>query len=127
VAVSDLDGAGRFYREVLGCTLVKEERDAAAKAHSLYFAVGDVLMELATPTSQDSDMARHMEVHGPIVYAFAFKVKDLASVAKHCKAHGLGPKKLNAHTLELGPEQAHGGVFRFTDAVIPGHPTLGKK
>lgn len=127
VAVEDLDGAGRFYREVLGCKLVKEERNADLGCHSLFFEAGDVLMEVAAPTNPGTDMAKHLEVHGPIVYSFAFKVRDLNSVAKHCRAFGFDAIKRGAHMLEVGPEQAQGGVFRFTDAVLPGHPTFDRR
>ena len=124
VAVAELDNAARFYQDMLGCKLVHEERNQAQKTHSMFFSVGDTLMELATPESGDSDLAKHMEAHGPILYSFNFKVKDLASAVEHIKHHRMEPRHKGSDTVELGPEDAHGGVFGFTERVIPGHPKV---
>ncbi|MEE9284569.1 MAG: VOC family protein, partial [Dehalococcoidia bacterium] len=101
-----------------------EEESTPQGAHSLFFHVGDTLVELARPTTGDSDIARHMDVHGPIVYSFTFKVKDLGKARQHARKHGLTVLERGAHTFELDPAQAFGGVFGFTDRTLPGHPTL---
>ncbi len=124
VAVADLDGAAGFYRDVLGCPMVHEEMNESQGTRSLFFAVADILVELASPVSEDSPIGRHMEVHGPIVYSFTFKVKDVARAAEHTRSKGLTVHRRGDHTIELDPAQAQGGVFGFTDRVLPGHPTF---
>ena len=124
VAVRDLDEAARFYADGLGCKMVHEERNAAQGTHSLFFAVADSLVELAKPTSDDSDIARHMEVHGPIVYSFTFKVKELRRAREHTESQRLKVLPRGDHTFELDPAQAFGAIYGFTERVLPGHPTL---
>ena len=125
VAVADLDGASRFYEDYLGCKLVHEEEYKAKGSVSRYYAIADSIIELAHPVDPSSDIAKHMAEHGPIVYAFTFKVKDLASAKEHAKRHSLTILDRGGHTFELDPAQAHGGVFGFSERVIPGHPVLG--
>jgi len=123
IAVRDLDGATRFYADVLGCPLVHEQHDGARGAHSRFFAVGDTLVELAVPLHADSELARHLHKHGPITYAFTFKVPDLARVADHARKHTLTTLATDAHTLELDRAQTFTGIWAFTDRVPPGHPS----
>ncbi len=123
-AVADLDGAARFYQDVLGCKLVHEAESPSRKSRSLFFALGDTLMEVATPTSPDGVLARHMERHGPVLYAFTFKVKDVARVAAHIEGHGMTPRHGDGGAVELDPDQAFGGTYGFTEETMPGHPML---
>ena len=125
VVVADLDGASRFYEDLLGCTLVHEERYEEKGTLSRYYAIADSIIELAHPVDPSSDIAKHMAEHGPIVYAFTFKVRDLGSAKEHAERHGLTIRNRGGHTFELDPAQAFGGVFGFTDRVLPGHPALG--
>ncbi len=119
VAVADLEGAARVYAEALGCPCVREETDAERGTRSRFFAVGDTLVELATPTVPDSELARPLERHGPIVHAFTFLVRDLERVLGHAREHGLRAIPRGAHTLELDPAGTFGGVFAFTERRLP--------
>ena len=125
VAVADLDGASRFYEDLLGCTLVHEERYEAKGTQSRYYAIADSIIELAHPVDPESDIAKHMAEHGPIIYAFTFKVRNLAAARQHAERFGLTIHDRGPHTFELDHDEAFGGVFGFTDRVIPGHPVLG--
>lgn len=125
VAVADLDGASHFYEEYLGCRLVHEEDYKSKGTLSRYYAVGDSIIELAHPVDPASDIAKHMKAHGPIVYAFTFKVKDLESAKNHARRHDLTILDRGGHTFELDPRQAHGCVFGFTERLIPGHAMVG--
>lgn len=123
-AVANLEEASRFYTEVLGCKLAYKEENKAQKTRSNFFVLADTLFEVAMPTSDDSDMARHMAAHGPILYSFTFKVRDLGKAVAHIKANNMNPRQKGSHTVELDPTQAFGGVYGFTDRRISGHPVL---
>ena len=123
IAVRDLEGATRFYTDVLECALVHEEHDDERGALARFIAVGDTLVELAAPLHADCDLARHLDEHGPVTYAFTFKVPDLGRVADHARDHELTTLARGAHTLELDREQTTTGIWAFTDRVPPGHPS----
>ena len=61
VAVADLDGASRFYEDLLGCTLVHEERYEEKGTLSRYYAIADSIIELAHPVDT---VVRHRQAHG---------------------------------------------------------------
>jgi 4-hydroxyphenylpyruvate dioxygenase-like putative hemolysin len=122
VAVGDLDAGARLLHEALGCDRVHEETDPVAGERGAYFAVGDTLIEVATPTDPASRMARHVDSHGAMLYRFTFLVRDLASVERHAGAHGIGIVR-RGETIELDPEHTCGGVFAFTEQAIGASPS----
>jgi hypothetical protein len=121
VAVSDFDAGTRALAEVLGCDLVHEETDPGAGARGAFFAMGDTLVEVATPTTPNSQMARHIAEHGSMLYRFTFLVRDLASVGRHADDHGIGVVA-RGDVIELDAADTCGGVFAFTERGVPGHP-----
>ena len=124
VAVADLEGATKAYGDYLGCPMIHEEENKEQGTQSRYFAIGDTVIELAHPTSADSDIGRHMAKHGPIVYAFTFKVRDLGKARDHVQSLNLRSIARGDHTFELDPAQAFGAVYGFTVRDIPGRPTV---
>ncbi len=115
VAVRDLDKAGRFYSDVLGCKLLHEEHDPARHAQCRFFSVGDTVVELASPLLDDCELGREIAAHGPIVHAFSFQVRDLARVRAHAAECGLDFSELGARGIELDPAQTFGGRFGFCE------------
>ncbi len=77
-----------------------------------------------TPISPDGVLAKHMERHGPVLYAFTFKVRDVARAAAHIEGLGMTPRPGDGGAVELGPDQAFGGTYGFTEEILPGHPAL---
>jgi hypothetical protein len=113
--VSDVEAAGRVFGDALECPRLPIEPDPASGTHSVYFAVADSFVELASPTVADSRVARHLERHGPMLYAFTFVVRDLERVCAHATDHGIPVSSLSARTVELDPAMTHNAVYRFTD------------
>lgn len=118
VAVANLEDATRVLDEGLGCGRVHDETDPEAGARSTFVAMGDTLIEVATPTAPDSRMARHLAEHGPMLYRFTFLVRDLANVERHARDHGIGTARSH-HSIELDPAHTCGGVFAFTERAVP--------
>lgn len=119
VAVADLPAASSVFEGALTAERVHEEDDHELGKHSVYFALADTLVELAVPTSEGSHIARHLAIHGPIVYAFTFLVRDLSSVAAHARAYDLGVHRVGDHTIVLDSEGVGGGVYAFTERRLP--------
>lgn len=122
VAVADLDAAAAVFAGPLQGERVFEEADADRATRSVYFCVADTLVELATPTSADSHLARHLATHGPILYSFTFLVRDLDAVIAHAGVHAVGTLRHSGHTVVIDSEARAGGVFAFTNRMIPRAP-----
>ena len=86
VAVTDLDAALAFYRDVLGLVPhPTEEADGAAIA-SLPFGESEV--ELLAPIRSDSPIARFLERRGPGIHHICYRVADLDAALAACRAAG---------------------------------------
>jgi methylmalonyl-CoA/ethylmalonyl-CoA epimerase len=86
VAVSDLDAALRFYREVLGLAPLPAESADGATIVSLPF--GESTIELLTPSDPSSPVARFLERRGPGIHHLCFKVPDLDAALAACREAG---------------------------------------
>jgi hypothetical protein len=114
VVVDELAAAAGVFSHAFGCECL-HQIDDGRDAQSMFFELGDTVVELAAPTTRDSAMARHLAEHGPILYSFTFTVKDLARVAAHADANGLDLVTAPDGTLVLDPTQTVGGVYAFTE------------
>jgi glyoxalase/bleomycin resistance protein/dioxygenase superfamily protein len=122
VAVTDLDASATVLTAALGCDRVHDASDAEAGERAAYFAMGDTLIEVATPAASDSPMAQHLAEHGSMLYRFTFLVRDLAGVERHAREHGVGFVRRGG-SIELDPEHTCGGVFAFTEQAIGAAPS----
>ncbi len=86
VAVTDLDEAAAFYREVLGLTTSPPETADGAQIVSV--RLGDVDVELLTPVTPDGPIARFLERRGPGIHHVCYRVPDLDRALASARAHG---------------------------------------
>jgi methylmalonyl-CoA/ethylmalonyl-CoA epimerase len=86
VAVTDLDAALTFYRDVLGLTPHPTEEADGAAIVSLPFGESEV--ELLAPIRTDSPIARFLERRGPGIHHICYRVPDLDAALASCRAAG---------------------------------------
>ena len=86
VAVTDLDAALTFYRDVLGLTPHPAEEADGAAIVSIPFGDSDV--ELLSPLRTDSPIARFLERRGPGIHHICYRVPDLDAALASCRAAG---------------------------------------
>ncbi|MGH7513186.1 MAG: methylmalonyl-CoA epimerase [Gemmatimonadales bacterium] len=86
VAVTDLDAALTFYRDVLGLTPQPTEEADGAAIVSLPFGESEV--ELLAPIRTDSPIARFLEKRGPGIHHICYRVPDLDAALATCRAAG---------------------------------------
>ena len=86
VAVTDLDAALAFYRDVLGLTPHPTEEADGAAIVSLPFGESEV--ELLAPIRTDSPIARFLERRGPGIHHICYRVPDLDAALESCRAAG---------------------------------------
>ena len=86
VAVTDLDTAVAFYRDVLGLQPLPPEVADGATIVSLEF--GDTQVELLAPKEPDGPIARFLTRRGPGIHHICYRVPDLDAALDACRAAG---------------------------------------
>jgi catechol 2,3-dioxygenase-like lactoylglutathione lyase family enzyme len=122
VVVRDLPAAQRLYYDVLGGTLIHEE-EVQGRKQSAFVAIGeDTVVELAQPHSPATPEGRDLEQNGEGIHSLIFKTTNLGKARDFLKAKHLQPEPDGADTIALGPDQAFGMVFGFTQRALPNDP-----
>ena len=86
VAVSDLEAALSFYRDVLGLTPHAPEQVDGATIVSL--SLGDSEVELLSSQQPGSPIAKYLERHGPGIHHLCYRVPDLDAALTACRRAG---------------------------------------
>jgi methylmalonyl-CoA/ethylmalonyl-CoA epimerase len=124
IAVTSIDEAAPFYRDVLGMEFEGTEVVAEQKVRVAFFVVGESRIELLEPTSADSPVAKFLEKNGPGIHHVAYQVADLEQRLLQLKAEGVRlideSPRLGAHGTRIAfmHPKASGGVL--TELCQPG-------
>ena len=126
IAVTSIEEATPFYRDVLGMEFEGTEVVAEQKVKVAFFVVGESRIELLEPTEPDSPVAKFLDKNGPGVHHIAYEVADLAQRLADLKAEGVrliddNPRG-GAHGTRIAfmHPKASGGVL--TELCEPGKP-----
>jgi methylmalonyl-CoA/ethylmalonyl-CoA epimerase len=124
VAVTSIEEAAPFYRDVLGMEFEGTEVVAEQKVKVAFFVVGESRIELLEPTGPDSPVAKFLEKNGPGVHHVAYEVADLEARLVQLKAEGVRlideTPRTGAHKTKIAfmHPKASGGVL--TELCQPG-------
>jgi methylmalonyl-CoA epimerase len=88
VAVRDLDSAVAWYAEAFGAEVVHREVVERDKVEEALLAVADSFIQLLTPTSEESPVARFLDQRGEGLHHVGYRVKDCAAALASVKAAG---------------------------------------
>jgi catechol 2,3-dioxygenase-like lactoylglutathione lyase family enzyme len=125
LVVRDMDRAIDTYAEGLGGELLHAGESALTGTRNAYVLVGtSTIIELATPTGDDSLAARDLAAYGDMLHAVAWRVDDLAAAEKHLASKGIPVIGRDEHTILADPEKTFGAPFRFTTWDVPGDPRV---
>ncbi|HEV8612146.1 MAG TPA: methylmalonyl-CoA epimerase [Gemmatimonadales bacterium] len=86
IAVSDLEAALAFYRDVLG--LEPEPPETADGATIICLPFGESEVELLAPRDPASPIAKFLERRGPGIHHICYRVPDLDAALTACRRHG---------------------------------------
>jgi methylmalonyl-CoA/ethylmalonyl-CoA epimerase len=86
VAVSDLDAALAFYRDVLGIEPHPPEQVDGATILSLSLGESDI--ELMAPTAADTPVGKFLANRGPGIHHICYRVPDLDAALRACREAG---------------------------------------
>lgn len=88
IAVRDLEAAIAWYAEVLGATVVHREVVASDGVEEALIAVAESYVQLLTPTTDTSPVARFLASRGEGLHHIAYRVADCAQALEAMKAAG---------------------------------------
>ena len=124
IAVTSIEAAAPFYRDVLGMEFEGTEVVAEQKVKVAFFDVGESRIELLEPTAEDSPVAKFLAKNGPGVHHVAYEVADLEQRLAALKAEGVRlideVPRTGAHNTRIAfmHPKASGGVL--TELCEPG-------
>jgi methylmalonyl-CoA epimerase len=79
IAVKDLDTSIGIFKKIFNFDDIHRETVEDQKVEVGSFKVGDVLIELTSPTSEDSPIAKFIEKRGEGIHHLAFESDDVAN------------------------------------------------
>jgi methylmalonyl-CoA epimerase len=88
IAVRDLDVAVEWYRQMFGATVAHREvvdRDGVEEA---LLKVADSYVQLLTPVTETSTVARYLERNGEGIHHVGYRVDDCGAALETLKQHG---------------------------------------
>ncbi len=114
-AVRDIAEAVEFYSRAFG--IAEWERIAMPERHMAVAVarVGDTLLELIAPTSEEAAFAKFVRERGPGMHHIAYRVDDIAAALIEVKAQG----------VQLIDEQPRPGMHDTLTAFLHPKSTLG--
>jgi methylmalonyl-CoA/ethylmalonyl-CoA epimerase len=96
IAVTNLDVAVRFYRDVFGLECYAIEEVADQKVKTAFFMIGQTKIELLESTDPEGPIGKFIEKKGPGVHHIAFAVDDVNRALSEAEAKGINLVDKNA-------------------------------
>jgi methylmalonyl-CoA/ethylmalonyl-CoA epimerase len=89
VAVEDLDEGIALYRDRLGMREQHRETVEAFGVEAVLLGIGDAHIELLTPVSPDSAVARFLDQKGPGMHHVAYRTDDIEAALERLREAGV--------------------------------------
>ncbi len=105
IAVKNLDEEITRYKDVLGFKFLGTEVVEEQKVKVAFFEIGDVFIELTSPTSDDSPISKFIEKRGGGIHHIAYETDDIIKQIPELEKKGVTmlnkePKK-GAHNAKI--------------------------
>jgi methylmalonyl-CoA/ethylmalonyl-CoA epimerase len=88
IAVRDLEGAIAYYRDTYGVDVDHREVVESDGVEEALLKVADSYVQLLTPVSDDSPVAKYLERRGEGLHHVAYRVDSCAEALARVKAEG---------------------------------------
>ncbi|MEL7206629.1 MAG: methylmalonyl-CoA epimerase [Actinomycetota bacterium] len=88
IAVRDLEAAIAWYEEAFGATVEHRETVESDGVEEALLAVADSYVQLLTPTTDESPVAKYLEKKGEGIHHLGYRVDDCAAALESVKATG---------------------------------------
>jgi methylmalonyl-CoA/ethylmalonyl-CoA epimerase len=87
IAVKDLSNALKLYTDVLKLKVKKIEEFEDLNVKVAFIPVGEVLVELVQPTTDDAPLAKRIKEQGEGLYHLAYRVKNIDESLEEIKGN----------------------------------------
>ena len=88
IAVRDLDAAIAYYQDTFGATVDHRETIESDGVEEALLKVADSYVQLLTPISDTSPVAKYLETKGEGIHHVGYRVADCAEALQSVKDHG---------------------------------------
>ena len=134
IAVKDLEGALRFYRDALGLEIEAPEDVPSQKVQARFVPVGQSSLELLVATSPESPIAKFIEKRGPGIHHITLRVDDIHAALARLKARGASliddqprPGAGGALIAFIHPSSAQGVLVELKQSAIANQSTISNQ
>ncbi len=116
ILTADLDRAKKLYLEGVNGRIVGQGHNTELDAESTFIHLGDAVVEFAVP-NLGSAAGEKLVGGNDYYHGISLVVSDQAAVEEHLLGVGCNPRRVDASTLTLEPEEAFGMQWRFINAA----------
>jgi methylmalonyl-CoA epimerase len=88
IAVRDLDAVVKWYEQMFGATVAHRERIESDGVEEALIKVADSYIQLLTPYTDESPLAKFMEKNGEGIHHVGYRVDDCDAVLEAVKERG---------------------------------------
>jgi methylmalonyl-CoA epimerase len=88
IAVRDLDAVIKWYEQMFGATVAHRERIESDGVEEALIKVADSYIQLLTPYTDESPLAKFMERNGEGIHHVGYRVDDCGEVLEAVKEQG---------------------------------------
>lgn len=122
IGVRDIEEHLELYERLFEVIPVHQETNEALGRRSQFVHFGDILVELAMPTTPGTALSDHVGRYGDMIFSTTLRVVDLDRAEAHLSSKGIRTARPDAFTLEADPADTFGAPWVFTTRDIPGDP-----
>ncbi|MEV4102704.1 hypothetical protein AB0J42_20815 [Nonomuraea sp. NPDC049649] len=122
LGVRDLDAAVDTYVGKIQAVPVAKGIDDELQTRYEIVQLGDCLLQLAQPLSEDSHLGEHVAKWGDMIYGITFRVVDLDSAENWLNRKNIRTRRIRPTLLAAEPEDCFGAPYFFTTEAIPNDP-----
>ncbi len=122
IAVNSIKEGGKFFTDILGLKLQKEETVEEQKVKTGFFPITDSELELLESTTPDGPIAKYIASRGEGIQHIAFRVEDIDEAVKELKEKGVRlidqePRKGagGARIVFIHPKESHGVLVELCE------------
>jgi len=122
IAVRDLDAAVKLFTEIIGLKLEGYETVKEQGVKIAFLSAKNIEVELITPLSDESSLAKFLEKRGEGLHHIAFRVKGLSDALRRLKSEGLKlideePRKgaKGRNIAFIHPKSTHGVLLELCE------------
>jgi catechol 2,3-dioxygenase-like lactoylglutathione lyase family enzyme len=122
LGVKDLESATKTYVDVMQAVPVERGEDTGLGARYVTLQLGDCLLQLAEALEKDSDLGRHVDRWGNMIFSLRFRVRDVDSAEEWLGKNDVRTRRVRPTLLVAEPEDTFGAPIYFSSEDIAGDP-----